>query len=237
LVLYKEVPPGARVLDVGCGPAISAAMLPSVEYFGFDFSSFALKTAERTRENIRGLVRGNAMWLPFPSAAFDVVISLRLIEYIIDPHRFLLEVIRVLKPGGLFLLNGPAWELPWVVPPSGRNIQGVRRKAFIAKRFARQWLHQILRNRAYFEIMPEVAAVTDGHKVSDDDALHIVSPYQIERFLSLQGMAVLYRRRDDDISAWPRQSGLRHLLKKLLLSLPPYTTGYTSCNIIARKPQ
>ncbi|MBM3289470.1 MAG: hypothetical protein FJY92_04895 [Candidatus Hydrogenedentes bacterium] len=93
-----------------------------------------------------------------------------------------------------------------------------------------------MRNRTYFEIVPEIAATTDGHKESDDDALYIVSPYQIERFLTLQGMTVHYRRLDNDVSTWPRQSGLRYLLKKLMLSFPPWQSGWSPCTIIATKP-
>lgn len=236
LLLFEAVPPGSRVLDIGCGPVIPANVFKSVDYFGLDYSSFALKFAHSTNDDGKRWVRGNAVSLPFADETFDAVLSLRLIEYVVRPDRFFTEVIRVLRPGGLFLLNGPAWELPNQLPPSARNLKGFRRKAIVLKRLGRQLLYQFLRRRAYFEVVPEMAAVQDGHRVSDDDAVYIVSPYQIERFLTLRGMEVLYRKKDDDRGLWAYRSGLRYLFKRLLLSAPPWTSGFVSCNIIARKP-
>jgi len=45
--------------------------------------------------------------LPFPAAAFDVVFSLDVFEHIPDSDGHLREVRRVLKPGGLYLLQTP----------------------------------------------------------------------------------------------------------------------------------
>jgi SAM-dependent methyltransferase len=236
--LFRVIPPGARVLDVGCGPTTAARLLrdKSVDYFGLDYSPFALDFAGASKERLRGLVRGNALSLPFPGETFDVVMSLRLIEYLTSPDRFLREAMRVLRPGGLFLLNGPAWEMPHLLPPSARNLKGLRRKAFISERLGRQLLYQFLRKRTYFETIGEVAAVQEGHREADDDALYLVSPYQLERFLALEGMEVLYRKKDTDRSSWPHRSGWRCALKRLALSMPPWTSGFVSTNIIARKP-
>lgn len=45
--------------------------------------------------------------LPFPDAAFDVVISLDVFEHIPDSDAHLREVTRVLRPGGSYLLQTP----------------------------------------------------------------------------------------------------------------------------------
>lgn len=236
LLLFEAIPTGSRLLDIGCGPVAPVRMFKEVDYFGLDYSSFALRFAHSTNGGPRRWVRGNAVSLPFADGTFDVVLSLRMIEYIVKPDRFFMETMRVLRPGGLLLLNGPAWEMPHQLPPSARNMRGIKRGVFISKRLGRQLLYQALRRRAYFEVLPETAAVQDGHRVSDDDAAYIVSPYQIERFLKLCGMEVLYRKRDDDRGSWPNCSGLRYVFKKLMLSMPPWTSGFVSCNIIARKP-
>lgn len=237
-LLLRAIPPGSRVLDIGCGPGTSARLLrcKPVDYFGLDYSGVALDFAGASNDDLKGLVRGNALSLPFLDEAFDVVMSLRLIEYIARPDRFLSEAMRVLRPGGLFLLNGPAWEMPHRLPPSARNLRGFRRKVFILRRLGRQLLHQFLKKRTYFEIVQEVAAVQESHCEADDDALYLVSPYQIERFLALQGMEVLYRRKDTDRGSWPHRAGWRYALKRLVLSMPPWTSGFVSTNIIARKP-
>ncbi|MBM3289469.1 MAG: class I SAM-dependent methyltransferase [Candidatus Hydrogenedentes bacterium] len=99
--LYAAIPPNARVLDVGCGPGLSSKVLPNVEYFGFDFSTPALRVAKSDAgTHCVGFVRGNAMELPYASERFDVVLSLRLVEYILRPQDYLREMVRVLRPGG-----------------------------------------------------------------------------------------------------------------------------------------
>ena len=43
----------------------------------------------------------------YPPAAFDIVTLWEVIEHLADPRRFLEEVSRVLKPGGLIALSTP----------------------------------------------------------------------------------------------------------------------------------
>jgi ubiquinone/menaquinone biosynthesis C-methylase UbiE len=231
--LFSHVKPGSDVLDVGCGPAVAAELLQGVRYVGLDGSQVGLRVAAGRPGAKSGLVRGDATVLPFRDASFDVVLSLRCVEYLAEPRRFLREVVRVLRPGGLFLLNGPVWEMPHRLPPSARNVRGLRRAAFMARRHARQAAAQLLRRWTYFEIVPNVAAFEEGHRESDDDAVYVVSPYQIERFLRLEGMDVLFRKRDTTVRQNPRP--WRRAVGLLATSLPPWTTGYTSCNIVARK--
>lgn len=45
--------------------------------------------------------------LPFRSGAFDIVVSLETIEHLLDPDALLAEVVRVLAPGGSFILSTP----------------------------------------------------------------------------------------------------------------------------------
>src|SRR5690242_17423158 len=52
------------------------------------------------------VARGEA--LPFKRGCFDVVICSQVIEYIPEPKALILEVHRVLKPGGHVLLSAPA---------------------------------------------------------------------------------------------------------------------------------
>ncbi len=62
----------------------------------------------------------------FGSAVFDVVFGRAILEHISQIHRLRDEIVRILKPGGLFYLDGgPMWHSPrghhlWLRAPSGR---------------------------------------------------------------------------------------------------------------------
>lgn len=111
--------PGDRVLDLGCGEGrhtLSAYLEPGVQAIGIDLSLEDLKTT-RSRfsefeeaaasESSFSLASANALALPFPDSCFDKVICSEVLEHIPDYRGALLEIQRVLKPGGLFCASVP----------------------------------------------------------------------------------------------------------------------------------
>jgi ubiquinone/menaquinone biosynthesis C-methylase UbiE len=71
---------------------------------GLDGSSAA---AQRCLSQGLIAIQGDATSLPFASGSFDVVRAKEIIEHIVDLKTFMLEVHRVLVPGGLFLSRTP----------------------------------------------------------------------------------------------------------------------------------
>jgi len=105
--------PRPRVLDAGCGTGGAmralAAALEEATLVGIDASPTA---AAVTRErNVGGVVRASVEALPFADAAFDLVTCLDVL-YIrgVDDRRALDECRRVLRPGGVVVVNVPAFE-------------------------------------------------------------------------------------------------------------------------------
>jgi SAM-dependent methyltransferase len=101
-----------RILDVGCG---TGAMLQQLAAFGTVDGLDADETAVRfCRE--RGLARVELLSsdrLPKESGSFDLVTALDVLEHVDDDRSLLLEVARVLRPDGAFLLTVPAYEALW----------------------------------------------------------------------------------------------------------------------------
>lgn len=52
-------------------------------------------------------IRADATGLPFQSSLFDAVVCLEVLEYVWQPQAALIEISRVLKPGGVLLLSTP----------------------------------------------------------------------------------------------------------------------------------
>jgi SAM-dependent methyltransferase len=88
------------VLDVGCGTGRNLPLYrPAVRVVGIDVSWDALARARRRRPDVP-LVQGDAEALPFRPGAFDTVVSGLVFCSVPDAARGLLEVKRVLRPGG-----------------------------------------------------------------------------------------------------------------------------------------
>lgn len=113
--LVRRFPAGARprILDVGCGTggtfrAIRRA-LPGVSYVGFDLEPKALEHC-RAR-GVRSLVRASASAVPVRARSADAVVCLDVLCYRgMDPAAALARFFEILKPGGLLLVNLPAFE-------------------------------------------------------------------------------------------------------------------------------
>jgi ubiquinone/menaquinone biosynthesis C-methylase UbiE len=99
-----------RILDCGCGTGYNIRHLlqPYGRAFGLDITVDAMRRARATG---RPLVRANVEHLPFRSGIFDLVTSFDVLQSVPDDRAALLEMARVLKPGGYVVLNVTALDL------------------------------------------------------------------------------------------------------------------------------
>lgn len=117
--LAALVPPGGRLLDVGCGPgrllAEVAALRPDVAVTGLDVSERMVELATSRLARVAGgrgrVVRGDVHDLPLAGGSADVVTAVLTAHHWDDLRRSFAEVARVLAPGGSVLvveMRGPA---------------------------------------------------------------------------------------------------------------------------------
>ncbi len=90
-----------RVLDVGAGRGYLQDMVAN--YTGLDISATARRYFHKT------FIHASATDMPFRDGEFDALWSIWVLEHIPNPESALLEMRRVVKPGGLILL-APAWN-------------------------------------------------------------------------------------------------------------------------------
>jgi SAM-dependent methyltransferase len=226
-LLIGHLQPGQRVVDLGSGSCENALWIPrECRYVGFDVSTAALVMAgEKGRPGVR--VRGDGENLPFASGSVDAVLSTYALEHFHEPGRTLLEAARIVRPGGLLLLVGSAWDLPYEMPPS---LEPGRRLEVAVRRLGRQLL-SLLDGRHRFDVVREPRVLTEGY-IPDADAVHVAQSYLLVRFLRAAGLEILEHR---TLPHRPDPGGLRGALRKILRLVPLWRHGWGNTLIVARR--
>jgi SAM-dependent methyltransferase len=102
--LLSELPPGAHVVDLGCGRGDSVdvfrAVDPTVRWVGVDLPSSA-EVDERTREDAEFLTF-DGIRVPLGDASVDLVFCKQVLEHVERPLELVTDVARVLRPRGRF---------------------------------------------------------------------------------------------------------------------------------------
>jgi ubiquinone/menaquinone biosynthesis C-methylase UbiE len=124
-----ELIPGndGRVLEVGCGTgATLRALVRRADFkgsaIGVDQSPEFIAAARRFAAEepaVSGIQFdvGDAHQLDFPDASFDVVFAHTLISHVTDPLAVLMEMVRLVKPGGrLAIFDGDYASMTYALP-------------------------------------------------------------------------------------------------------------------------
>jgi ubiquinone/menaquinone biosynthesis C-methylase UbiE len=108
---------GKEVLEVGCGPSLGMGWLSrqSKHVVGGDLTKDSLKLAKKYYGSRVDLVCMDAHRLPIKDNCLDAVVSLAAIIYMDFPV-FLDECHRVLKSGGMLIVNTPNRDIPGFRP-------------------------------------------------------------------------------------------------------------------------
>lgn len=97
--------PHHRILDVGCGPTCVGRLfnVGIKTYLDPLMDSYIKEFPEKLPEG--EMLCGVAEKIPKQDESFDVVICVNALDHMIDPVKALLEIQRVLKTGGMFMLG------------------------------------------------------------------------------------------------------------------------------------
>ncbi len=117
-----------HVLDAGCGTGGFLATLrrvrPDVARFGLEYQPNA--AARAAAKAAAPVTVGSVNAMPFADGAFDAVFSADVLCHAaVDPTLALAEMRRVLRPGGLLVVNMPAYG--WLASAHDRRVHNARR--------------------------------------------------------------------------------------------------------------
>ena len=102
---------GEEVLNLGSGPFFELKALPELRK-RFTVCDIDPRAMTLARE-LHGAALAGAdtvaagARLPYDDARFDAVVSMDVVEHLVDPLPWLADALRVLKPGGLLFLTTP----------------------------------------------------------------------------------------------------------------------------------
>ncbi|WP_285619778.1 methyltransferase domain-containing protein [Kineosporia sp. NBRC 101677] len=132
-VLRKEKLPYANALEIGAGATFgfSLGLLQSGvvgRLWISDLATSALVAARRRSEQYGLRIQGDELadpeLLPFPDGKFDLVVAHALLHRRMDPASTLTEMLRVLKPGGRFVITGESTRAKDWASPGFARAQG-----------------------------------------------------------------------------------------------------------------
>jgi ubiquinone/menaquinone biosynthesis C-methylase UbiE len=120
--LLADFPQGRLLLEVGCGTGHFTRWCSEQGWraIGLDLSPAML--AEAIRLDSPACVLGDALSLPFPDNAFDLVVLITTLEFVADPLQILREAMRLARSGLILgVLNRQSW-LAWQLAHSGEPL-------------------------------------------------------------------------------------------------------------------
>ena len=117
--LAKDLPEGARVLEVAPGPgylSVALAKLGPYKITGLDISQsfvrMASEYAKREAVTVR-FIHGSASDIPLEDGFFDLIVCRAAFKNFSEPLKALNEMHRVLKPGGRAEIIDLCKDTPW----------------------------------------------------------------------------------------------------------------------------
>lgn len=225
-----ELPPEARVLELGCGPGTlwtrNADRIPDGwDITLTDFSAGMLEEARRNLLDSGLTVRFavvDAQDIPYASDSFDAVIANFMLYHVPDRPRALSEIARVLRPGGyLYAMTNGRTHMREVAdlrellaPPDDRHATSEPGGNFDLENGADQllaWFPEVDIRRFEDALVVTEAEPLVAYILSSNRAHEVLSPLpprEAERRVSALRAAVERRLADEDAIHITKDPGL-----------------------------
>jgi SAM-dependent methyltransferase len=127
--LPVALPPGSRILDVGCGNGTFLGILgrryPGIEAYGVEYSQTA---CDQAPPDLRShILVGDILEVAhqLKPASFDIAICSEVLEHVDNPERVMTTICSLLKPGGQAVFTVPGNMRHW---SSQDEVAGHRRR-------------------------------------------------------------------------------------------------------------
>ncbi len=108
----KNLPRGARVIDVGAGCCQYREHCSQLEYISQDFCQYdgsgdGVGFQSGTWDTSRTQIISDITRIPVPDASFDAALCTDVLEHVSDANAALREIRRIVRPGGKIIITVP----------------------------------------------------------------------------------------------------------------------------------
>ncbi len=106
--IRSQVKAGGKILDIGCGDAIFAELMPEYDWYGIDINTE--KAIKRIKpENLHNVDLMKDRY-PFDDKSFDCIITSEVLEHVWDLRVVHKEAKRLLKREGIYIVSTPNFQ-------------------------------------------------------------------------------------------------------------------------------
>ncbi len=215
--------PGARSLDVGCGAGQVVGRLTEAgfEAWGVDVSE---PNIERARKFSERCLFYDGKRLPFPDKHFASAGALNVLEHVEEPEKFIVELARVVEPGGRVVISSPNFF----------RVLGFRDYHPHMRGLANKWrnFRRLREKRRQMRESPDavrfdrMTPIVKEPFTPDDDAIVATNALEMEFFLTRAGCEVERVECTDRYVAAPVH---------FALNLGPWRYGMFNAFLVAKK--
>lgn len=154
-----------------------------------------------TSTNVR-LETYNGGAFPFIDNSFDIVTSLCVVEHILPVEKILDEMVRVLKPGGIIIIQAPNWSSPNVAFPALVNMLKKQKRYWLFNNLFDVLIYPLRTIKWYLEVYftstpkfiyvnPRINKGVIDFETADDDVVHLCQPLSFKRYFRANGCKII----------------------------------------------
>jgi SAM-dependent methyltransferase len=179
------------ILDAGCGTGGLLARLGRSDCVGLEYDARAARRA--AAKSGVAIVQGSVNAMPFRDGAFAAIVSADVLCHAaVDPAAALAELRRVLRPGGMLVLNLPSYQ--WLLSAHDHRVHNTRRFTAHGARalLANAGFHAV-RTRYWNGLLLPLMVVQRKLFARSDNAASDVAPFSPWLNASLHGITALER--------------------------------------------
>ncbi len=228
--------PDAKILDVGCGPAMICPwfMKKKAHYTGVDLSKEQLEV-NRNKFHKCNFLEMHWSNIPALGDVFDLVTSFFTLEHIVYPREFLKASSFCVKPGGFLAVLCPNYLDRGFLPSQhffGRTQGGIKAKI---RKF--QWIEALIEIVDRYIIYPGL--IRKARLMSKDSGAWLVNlrPLCLETESWTRDWDAVYMAGEDEVANYIKNLGFKIIERGAILRETDNSVTYPEfCYVLAQKP-